>query len=622
MCGIAGIISSTPNQFNTSDVQKMTGAIAHRGPDGEAVWINPSGHAVLGHRRLSVIDLSEIAAQPMHFERRYTIIHNGEIYNYIELKESLRQKGYAFKTTSDTEVILAAYDCYKSDCLQYLDGMFAFAIWDENEKKLFAARDRFGEKPFYYHFNASENVLYFASELKALWAAGLSRITDEAMLLNYLALGNTSHPSDSEKTYYKNFKRLPASHLLEFSPLSENSFPIVKAYWQLHKDTQTSIGEEEAIGRFRDLFDRSVSNCLRADVSIGTSLSGGLDSSSVVSTIHRKRSPGSHYHQQSFTASFPEFEKDESKYSSLVAQQFGLQEYRSHPDATGFNNDLQKLILHHEEPISSASVYAQYKVYELARQQKVKVLLDGQGADEILAGYPKYTHWYLQELIAAGRFNQFREEKRKFEQHKIPFAWGLRNYIAAIMPGQTSLQLEKRAGKKVFSNGMIHRDYLHSHFDKQVLHKPVVRNLNDLLYYDTRESGLEALLRYADKNSMAHGCEVRLPFLQHELVQYIFSLPASFKINNGYTKWILRKAMEKELPGQITWRTDKTGFEPPQLEWMKNAGVQQQIHSAKEKLVREKILEPSVLNQKIQPHSAYAADRNDWRYLVCGILYI
>ncbi len=621
MCGIAGIISSVSNRFNSSDIQKMTAALVHRGPDGEAVWVNSTHNALLGHRRLSIIDLREIAAQPMHFGNRYTIVHNGEIYNYIELRTSLQQYGYSFKTLSDTEVILAAYDRYKNDCLQYLDGMFAFAIWDEKEKKLFAARDRFGEKPFYYFYNPQDRVLHFASELKALWATGLPCNTDESMLLNYLALGLTNHPINNEKTFYKNFKRLPAGHYLEFNPHVEKPIPTVTRYWQLDKATQLTISEKEAIERFNELFQRSVANRLRADVSIGTSLSGGLDSSSVVASIHAQLSRNSHYHQQCFTASFPGFEKDETNYASQVVQQFSLQQYTSYPNAAGFSNELEKLILHHEEPIGSASVYAQFKVIEQARQQNVKVLLDGQGADEILAGYTKYIHWYLQELFAAGKFNQFQTEKRKLRQHAIPFEWGALNYPAALFPSWTSAQLEKRAYEKVLNNKFFNKEYLNTYFDKQVLHKPKVHKLNDLLYYNTQQSGLEELLRYADKNSMAHGCEVRLPFLQHELVQFIFSLPSSFKINNGYTKWILRKAMQEKLPEKIVWRTDKTGFEPPQQEWMKEQSVLEQIRSAKEKLGQQKILVPSVLDQKRHPHSAYAADCNDWRYLVSGILY-
>jgi asparagine synthase (glutamine-hydrolysing) len=621
MCGITGIISSVSNRFNSSDIQKMTAALAHRGPDGEALWINSTSNTLLGHRRLSIIDLREIAAQPMHFENRYTIVHNGEIYNYIELKASLQQNGYSFKTLSDTEVILAAYDRYKEGCLQYLDGMFAFAIWDEKEKKLFAARDRFGEKPFYYFYNTQDRVLHFASELKALWATGLPRDTEESMLLNYLALGLTNHPINNERTFYKNFKRLPAGHYLEFNLHEEKTVPTVTRYWQLDKAIQLTISENDAIERFNELFQRSVANRLRADVSIGTSLSGGLDSSSVVASIHAQLTGNSHYHQQCFTASFPGFEKDETDYASLVVQQFSLQQYTCYPNAAAFSDELEKLILHHEEPISSASVYAQFKIFELARQQNVKVLLDGQGADEILAGYTKYIHWYLQELFAAGKFSHFQSEKRKLRKHAIPFEWGAQNYPAALFPTWTSTQLEKRAHGKVFNNKIFNKEYLNSYFDKQSLHKPAVHRLNDLLYYNTQQLGLEELLRYADKNSMAHGREVRLPFLQHELVQFIFSLPSSFKINNGYTKWILRKAMQEKLPEKIVWRTDKTGFEPPQEEWMKNKGIVDRIQTAKEKLVQQKILVPSVLNQKSQPHSAYAADCNDWRYLVSGILY-
>jgi asparagine synthase (glutamine-hydrolysing) len=389
----------------------------------------------------------------------------------------------------------------------------------------------------------------------------------------------------------------------------------------LDKETISTINRSDAIEHFNELFQRSVANRLRADVSIGTSLSGGLDSSSVVASIHGQLSRNNHYQQQCFTASFPGFEKDETNYASQVVQQFSLQQYICYPTAAGFSHELGKLILHHEEPISSASVYAQYKVFELAREHNVKVLLDGQGADEILAGYTKFIHWYLQELFASRQFSHFQSEKRKLQQHAIPFDWSARNYPAALFPSWTATQLEKRAYEKVFNNKNFNKEYLHSYFDKQSLHKPTVHKLNDLLYYNTQQSGLEELLRYADKNSMAHGREVRLPFLQHELVQFIFSLPSSFKINDGYTKWILRKAMQDKLPEKIVWRTDKTGFEPPQQEWMKDSAVMEQIRSAKEKLVQQKVLLPSVLDQMIQPHSAYAADCNDWRYLVSGILY-
>lgn len=622
MCGIAGILCPGPNQHNTAAVQKMTNALAHRGPDGESFWNNENATVLLGHRRLSIIDLSKSADQPMSYANRYYIVHNGEIYNYTELKETLQQKGYQFSTKSDTEVILAAYDHYQENCLQLLDGMFAFAIWDEQEKKLFAARDRFGEKPFYYSFNKKSRQLFFASELKALWAAGLPRSIDENMLLNYLMLGYTTHPTDSSKTFYSGLFKLPAGHYLQFSPFNEKSDIDITRYWNLDKGNIVQVGEEEAIGQFNQLFHQSINRRLRADVSIGTSLSGGLDSSSVVAAIHQQLSVNNFYQQQTFTAGFPNYEKDETSYAKIVAAQFGLKQYFTMPSAVNLADELVKLAKHHEEPISSASVYAQYKVFELAKQHNVKVLLDGQGADEILAGYPKYIHWFLQEQLFNRKFSLFRREKKLLDKHALAFEWTTRNYLAALLPEVARQQREKKARRAIKNNQSISEEFKTAFFNKETCYKPIIRSLNDSLYYNTSQLGLEELLRYADKNSMAHGREVRLPFLQHELVQFIFSLPAIFKIKSGYTKWILRKSMQSILPNEIVWRTDKTGFEPPQQQWMEHSAVQDLIRIAKEQLVKQRVLNASELTKKIQPHSAYAAEYNDWRYLTAGLLFL
>ncbi|MEP6674633.1 MAG: hypothetical protein ABJA78_05745, partial [Ferruginibacter sp.] len=221
MCGITGIISGN-NSFETQGdseamlmerLKKMTASLAHRGPDGENHWCSKNANAIFGHRRLSIIDLSNAASQPMHYRDRYTIIHNGEIYNYPELKQNLIRKGYTFLSSGDTEVILAAYDCYKEDCLRLFDGMFAFAIWDEKEQQFFAARDRFGEKPFYYHIDADR--FFFASEMKALFAAGIKRTIHEKMLLNYLTLGYVQNPTDKEQTFFENIYSLPPAHYLK-----------------------------------------------------------------------------------------------------------------------------------------------------------------------------------------------------------------------------------------------------------------------------------------------------------------------------------------------------------------------------------------------------------------------
>jgi asparagine synthase (glutamine-hydrolysing) len=600
MCGIAGIISSKPNKLQ--DVQQMISCLSHRGPDGEASWQNNSGNIALGHARLSVIDLSEAANQPMHYLNRYTIVHNGEIYNYKELRQQLASKGYQFASQSDTEVILAAYDNWKADCLDYFDGMFAFAIWDEAEQALFAARDRFGEKPFYY--THTEDGLQFASEIRSFSKTGTDKTYNGNLLLQYIANGFVQDAMDAGATFSKEIKKLPARHYLRFSAAT-NELNIVP-YFDIDKST-ISISATDAIQEFKRLFFSSVERRLRSDVPIGTSLSGGLDSSSVVAAIDHLKQTGSV--QQAFTASFPGFEKDETQLASIVAKQFGLQHFTVTPTEQDLITDLERFLAQHDEPVSSSSVYAQYKVYELAKQQGVKVILDGQGADEILSGYTKYIHWYLQQLYST-RSTALNKEIAAFDST----GFNIKNKLAAKFPSWAAVQLEKKALKKQ-RNHFFTNDFVEEHLSRSSIYKPAVRSLNDILYFDIFNGGLEELLRNADRNAMAHGIEVRLPFLNHELVQFAFSLPSSFKMHNGYTKYILREAMDDMLPKEITWRKDKIGFEPPQQQWMQNRILRDKIHEAKKKLVQEKILQASVLNEPIQPKAAHEADNYDWRFL-------
>lgn len=614
MCGIAGIISSTPSH-SIDDVRKMGAAIKHRGPDGEGYWANSNGTVLFAHRRLSVIDLSEAASQPMHYGNGLTIVYNGELYNYKELRSDLIQKGYQFKTNSDTEIILAAYDHYRESCTQYFDGMFAFVIWDEARQKVFVARDPFGEKPFYYHYNPSQKSFYFASELKAFKAIGLPLAVDESQLLLYLATGSISSQANANQTFYKNFFKLPAGHQMLFS-LGES--PVPSAFWQLKIAESKTINEEEAIEQFRHLLEGSVSKRMRSDVALGTSLSGGLDSSSIVSLISQLPEKPDQYEQHSFTAGFPGFEKDETKHAKEVAQQFHLYQHIITPDGEDFANQLEALILHHEEPISSASVFAQFKVFAKAKEQGVTVLLDGQGADELLGGYDRYRQWYLQELLSKGQFHKFQDEKIA---GLSTTNWSYINYLAAFFPNLTATELQERAMRQAKQQASIEPSFIKKYMRKELFQKPVVKTLNDLLLYDCNSGRLEELLRYADRNSMFHGREVRLPFLQKDLAQFLFTLPSSFKIKNGFTKWLLRKTMEPQLPASIVWRKDKVGFEPPQKEWMKQARLLEMIRKAKETLVDKGVIKPAALLEKIQPHESYAAVTTDWRYLVAGVLY-
>jgi asparagine synthase (glutamine-hydrolysing) len=608
MCGIAGIISSDQRKITRDRLQRMTDAVAHRGPDGEGIWINGTGNAGFGHRRLSVIDLSMAAAQPMHYLDRYSIVYNGEIYNHPELREILGRKGYLFRTRSDTEVILAAFDCFREECLGYFDGMFAFAIWDETKQSLFAARDRFGEKPFYYSLD--EVQLNFASEKKALWAGGLSKKINQPLLLNYLVLGHTQTAADTTITFHEDIYSLPPAHYLLFD-LPGFQFQLT-SYWDCDKEKQNPLPESDAMERLKELFFISVKRRLRSDVPLGTSLSGGLDSSSIAAVIS-----GEGERPPTFSAVFPGFEKDESAYIRILTQRFNLGNYPVSPNAEDLIQDFESLCYHQEEPFSSASIYAQFKIFEQARKQDVKVLLDGQGADEIFAGYAKYIPWYLQEILRKQPWKLF-SEKKALKRNHLSFNWGWKNYLAAWFPAQTAYQLEKRESRKIVRDPYITDDYKQLYFDRQSIFKPLVFKLNDLLYFNTCGPGLEELLRYADRNSMSQGRELRLPFLYHELVEFIFSLPSTFKIRDGWTKWLLRKTMSDHLPPEITWRRDKIGFEPPQKNWMENQGFKDLLQEARKTLVEKNILNPRVLSKKIQPQDAYAADNYDWRHLVAG----
>ncbi|RXK60940.1 asparagine synthase (glutamine-hydrolyzing) [Lacibacter luteus] len=612
MCGIAGIISRNPNQISTQRLQQMTDALAHRGPDGEGFWINASNNVGFGHRRLAIIDLSDAGKQPMHYLNRYSITYNGELYNYIELRETLQQKGYSFRTQTDTEVLLAAYDCWKEQCLQQFDGMFAFAIWDEQEQNLFAARDRFGEKPFYYSFDGEQFV--FASEMKALWAAGITRSVDHSMLLNYIALGWVKNPADLSQTFYQNISNLPQAHYLQLS-LQNGTNEIVQ-YFDLDKETTLSISEADAAEQLLHLLNTSVKRRLRSDVEVGTSLSGGLDSSSIVAMINQLQTRN--HKLQTFTASFPGFEKDETAYAKQVADKFQLQQHFVTPTADTLSNDIENLIFQQEEPFQSSSIYAQYKVYELAKQNNIKVILDGQGADETLAGYHKYIHWFLQEKSRES--SVVNRELKAFTDHHISVDWSWKNKLAARFPEFTAVQLENKANKAVLNHKFISNHYRKEHFNKKSIYKPAVSKLNDLLYYNTMLVGLEELLRYADRNSMAHGVEVRLPFLSHELVQFIFSLPSHYKINNGFTKNILRQCIKEHLPAAIVYRTDKVGYEPPQQQWMQSPAFAELLNQSRQKLVKENILRKSILQQPVNAQPAHAVNNDDWRYFCAAHL--
>ncbi len=625
MCGIAGIIFPDTSLAHQQRLQQMANSMLHRGPDGEGYWINENNTVGFAHRRLSIIDLSSAAAQPMHC-LHYTIIFNGEIYNYIELKDKLQKKGYAFTTQSDTEIIPAAFDCWGMECLDKFDGMFAFALYDKKKQEVFLARDRFGEKPLYYHADYFERGKFgqfiFASEMKALWAAGLPKQLNGTMMLNYITNGYTQNPIKKTETFYSNILSLPPGHYLIINPAGKKMQ--MRKWYDMNGEVRSKEygvkSENEAIEQFQNLFFTSVERRLRSDVSVGTSLSGGLDSSSIVAAIHQQKNISAQWKNVCFTATFPGFEKDESLYSKQVADHFSISQYIVAPNENDWIKYFDRLMYYQEEPLQSSSVLTQFMIYQLAKEKNITVLLDGQGADEILAGYPKYIHWYLQQLLRTDK-SVFIKEKKILKQNQFLENWGFKNYAAAYFPEKTAKYLLDKAFRQIRNHKYLNDEFTLKYKNKDSFVKPVVKNVEDILYYNTFNFGLGELLRYADRNSMAHSREVRLPFLNHQLVEFIFSLPSSFKIQNGFTKWILRKSMDNFLPEQIVWRKGKIGYEPPQKKWMLHEQIREMIMEARKKLVHEHVLDKKILQQPVHSKTAHDKDNFDWRYLCAAKIF-
>jgi asparagine synthase (glutamine-hydrolysing) len=589
MCGIAGIFSLDGSIVETQSLHRMTEVISHRGPDGDGHWISPDARVGLGHRRLAILDLSERGAQPMHYLGRYTVTLNGEIYNYLELREELAIKGHTFVSDSDTEVLLAAYCEYGISVLDRLDGMFAFAIWDEEARTLFCARDRFGEKPFFYHYVPGK-IFAFASEVKGLFAWGAPRKINNRMLFNYLAYDVVENPRAKSETFFEGISKLEAAHYI----LIDGSGKFTKRrYWavpEINVDHQISF--ESACERFRELLEESVKRRLRSDVPVGTSLSGGLDSSSVLCTISGLLN-GSGPGQKTFSARFHDKKIDEGEYMRLAAEAAGARQYFAWPDAKTLLESIDDLFYHQEEPFGGASILAQWEVMKLAKQENVTVLLDGQGADEILGGYVHYFRPLFLELYSRDRA-RFREEVRAYEAvHKLQFASTARFRFEATRPDV--LRLLGRARRKFSRPSYL--AHLHPEFAAAYKTDPppftTYNDLNETLRHSTQGYGLENLLRFADRNSMAFSREVRLPFLSHVLVEFLFTLPASFKISEGWTKRILRHAMAPVLPAPITWRVEKLGFATPQEQWMAEPRIKELIDTCRSDLVSRRVTNPS-----------------------------
>lgn len=553
MCAICGMIKMEGvSECDRELVIQMRDMMIHRGPDDAGLYSDLN--IALGHRRLSILDLSPAGHQPMEYLDRYVIAFNGEIYNYIELRRELSEKGYFFQTKTDTEVIMAAYDMYGYSCFERFNGMWALALWDKREKKLVLSRDRFGVKPLYYHLDGEK--LIFASEIKALLEdETIERRANSNIVYDYLTQGLMDH---TDETFFEDIYRFPqASYAIVDKKLSLE----FHEYWSMDFCEETGNGlTNESVCKFRNLFGQSVKLRLRSDVPVGSCLSGGLDSSAIVCCIDDIRKKEQREDTAQFTFSYRADDKkiDEFEYMQAVIDETDVKAEFVTPKASELFEDLDSLIYHQDEPFTTTGMYAGYRVYKKARECNVKVLLDGQGADELLCGYRKSRLYYIGML----------KKERKYGRL-------LKELILSISQFQSSKSIRSMM-KSDFNKilRIIRKDKKRSNISEQYYNKEFLNSVNgydydrrdNFQYNDVYKISLPALLRFTDRNSMAFSVESRLPFLDYEFAEYCASLPISQKLTNGYSKAIMRTALK--MPEKIRRRKDKIGFATPEDIWL------------------------------------------------------
>ena len=613
MCGIFGHFS---NKF-TQDIQEQNNrlklaadSLYHRGPDDnglETFKIKSEEDKFtkllsLGHTRLSIIELSKKGHQPMSSsDGRYVIVYNGEIYNYKELRNELKDLGHTFNTQSDTEVLIAAWSQWGPESLKKLIGMFAFAIFDKTNQTLTLVRDAFGIKPLFYRNDVDS--IYFASELPAL-----IKLIPEKLNINlqrsYDYLVHNNYDSNSD-TFFQEINHLLPAHFITFDLKNlSKSKPI--CWWKPNITTNPNLSFEEAAQKLRSLFLDSVKLHLRSDVPLGVALSGGIDSSAVASVV-RYLEPNITLNTFSYIASDNSI--SEEKWIDLINVKLNAKPHKIVIESKEIENDLDNLILKQGEPFGGTSIYAQYRLFKSIKKTGIKVILDGQGADELLAGYLGYPGHRLLSLIetkgwfAAHRFakNWSRSTKKSYLLAWMYFArLKLPNFFYLLFHNLLHKLFKKKIGKNFFPL-WLNYNYLSTHniqFNetKAPLQKENKgQRVKEVLANSLMHEGLSSLLRHADRNSMAFSIESRVPFLTIPLVDFLLSLPEQYLISDeGITKHICRQAMRGIVPDEILDRKDKIGFTTPEDTWLvdKSQTIIKHIKEAKEInfIIKEKLL--------------------------------
>lgn len=522
----------------------MTDTIIHRGPDGFGCYYGD--HFVFGHRRLSIVDLSETGHQPMEYQNRYIITFNGEIYNHFELRDELERNDYKFRSHTDTEVIMASYDFWGADCLQKFNGMWAFVIYDTLENQFFISRDRFGKKPFYYYKDS--DTFIFASEIKAILAHPKVEAKPNINFLNdYI---QTTCKEYVKETAFENIYRFDFSSYFEgcMDDLLGNFTP--QKFWEINPNLNYEKFDElkakEYAQQYYELLEDAVRIRLRADVKVGSALSGGLDSSSIVYLVNKLlKEQDKEILQETFSSVYTSIGTehcDESEYIDIMAAKLGVHSNKIEPNEQDIPKEIEKMIWHLENPPEN-SLMSSWHTFKLVASTDVKVTLDGQGADEQLGGYLPYLLNYISSLSF---MDMLRESKKCYV---LPNA---KKYVLIGL----SLGLYRTLFGDKFLKFTI----------KKIFKRDFETDLNKKLAEDTM-SGLITLIHYADHTSMAFSIESRMPFMDYRLVEFLASVPACYKMHNGWTKYLARLAFDGKLPDEVNWRRDKMGWPIPEKKW-------------------------------------------------------
>jgi len=570
MCGITGIIDKNNKKIKKDKIENINKLISHRGPDDEGFCF--FDNFAFGHRRLSILDLSADGHQPMHYLDKYTITYNGEVYNYLEIKEELLTYGYKFTSHTDTEVILASYDKWGEACVKKFNGMWAFAIYDKEKNSIFCSRDRFGIKPFYY--TEVDDKFIFGSEIKQLLEFYERRYVNKNVLMDYLITGYEEYKNE---TFFENIYKLEQSHNLLYD-LNTHRFEI-KRYYDIDIDEEIKkLSQEDSVLAYRKNFRDSILLRLRSDVRVGTCLSGGLDSSSVASIASDFYTKKTDEKFKAIHAKSTDKKTDESTYAKEVARYCHMDLNIVEPTNQDFIKSIDEVIYTQEEPFGGPSIFMQYFVMREAKRLECKVMLDGQGGDETLLGYEKYYPSYLISLDFLARikgfFNASNNSKLTVKQ--------LLGYF--IYFTNAKIRIERLRQK----NSFIKNKYFDM-IDREII-EISSRNYLDIFKLQHGEiyaTKMPHLLKYEDKNSMRHSIETRLPFIDYKLLETALSVNNSFKIKAGWTKYILRKTVENILPHNIVWRKNKLGFEAPTDSWINSIADDMQKCIEKSKIITQ-----------------------------------